>query len=92
LPYSQLAGEVGYRRLKHSHSFGDYQLYLSIPKKKNYIFSMDYSSTDSKIDGNDVGSRDERFHFMGSERFQAVLAANQECLDYKVKYDTLTFD
>jgi hypothetical protein len=83
---------VDYRRLKHSHYFGDYQLHLYIPKIKTYIFSMDYSSTDSKVYGNNVGTGDERFHSVESERIQAVLAAIQDCLDYKLKYGTPTFE
>jgi hypothetical protein len=53
---------------------------------------MDYSSTDSKVYGNNVGSGDERFHFVGPERIQVVIAAIQDCLDYKVKYGTATFE
>jgi hypothetical protein len=61
-------------------------------KKKKCIFSMDYSSTDIKIYGNNVGTGDERFHFVGSERIQIVLAAIQDCLDCKLKYGTPTFE
>ena len=84
-------GEVGYRRLKHSHYFGDYQLHLYVPKKKKYIFSMDYSSTDGKVYGNNRGTGDERFHFMDSEKTQVVLAAIQDCLDHKLKYGSPAF-
>ncbi|EFQ91432.1 hypothetical protein PTNB73_07216 [Pyrenophora teres f. teres] len=78
---------VGYRKLKSTHCFGDYQFFLCLPKSRHDIFTMDYKSLEAKIFGSMADSGNDRYYLTGWEGIKIAIAAARECLAWRVKND-----
>ncbi|EDU50345.1 conserved hypothetical protein [Pyrenophora tritici-repentis Pt-1C-BFP] len=78
-------GVVGYRKLESIHCFGDYQLFLCLPKSRHGVFTMDYESLEAKIFGTTAESGNDRYYLTGCEGIKIAVAAARECLEWREK-------